>query len=148
VIDPLANHEAQQQEPPTSAPAPPAAVSATGRRQAFQDLKRQLTEGNLAEPGTQKLILDMLINAEAERDDLKAFVAQYYEADKRAAVLQEKLGGNILNEVLATSGVGFGFALIGLTPTLWDAPRYGGPICLAIGSLLVVISVFSRARYR
>lgn len=148
MTDPLANEEAQQQEPVPGTPAPPAPVSTTGRRQAFQDLKRQLTEGNLAEPGTQKLILDMLISAEAERDDLKAFVPQYYEADKRAAILQEKLSSNRLNEILATSGVGFGFALIGLTPTLWDAPKYGGPICLAVGALLILISVVSRARYQ
>lgn len=146
--DPFPDQDAQQKEPPRSTSDASTAVSTTGRRQAFQDLKRQLTEVNLAEPGTQKLILDMLINAEAERDDLKIFVAQYYDADKRASILQEKLKGNRLNEILTTSGVGFGFALIGLTPTLWDAPKYGGPICLAIGALLVLIAVISRGRYQ
>ena len=147
--DPTPNPEqAQQREPTKAEAAAPSSVPATGRRQAFQDLKRQLTESDLANPGTQKLILDMLINAESERDDLKVYVAQYYDADKRAAILQEKLSSHRLNEVLFAVGVGIGCAIIGLAPTFWDPNTARGLICLIVGGVLVIGSALARAFYK
>lgn len=46
------------------------------------------------------MILELLLTTEAERDELKCYVPKYYEADKRAGILEEKLKTNKANEIM------------------------------------------------
>ncbi len=120
-----------------------------GRRQAFQYIKRQLAPEELANPGTQKLILDLLITTEAERDELKAYVPKYYEADKRAGVLEEKLKSNKVNEIMFGVGVGIGCAIIGLAPFFYEKINAeGGLIVFGVGIVLTVGFTIGRIVYK
>ena len=102
--------QAEQQQPPAEPAAAVNAAPAIGKRTAFLEIKRQLAPEDLSNPGTQKLILDLLITTEAERDDLKIhleqYVPRYHECDKRAGILEEKLKTNKINEVMFGVGVG------------------------------------------
>ena len=115
----------------------------SGRRQAFRDVRRQLTDADLASPGVQKLVLDELEQAEGECEQLYAYVERYHEADKRAAVLEEKLRPARAIEVLFAVGVGLGGAVFGLAPFFWEKPLHG-VICLLIGGFLILGSVVGR----
>jgi hypothetical protein len=117
-------------------PQPIPSVASTGKSQAFQDIKRSLTEADLANPGTQKLILEMLSNAQESAAEYKAYLDRYHEVDKRAAILNEKLRSNIVNEVMFTVGIGVGCAIIGLATYFWDAANARGPLCLIVGGIL------------
>src|SRR5438132_7378485 len=97
----------QQNAPKTGVPVE-SSVSPTGRRLAFENIKRQLSEADLSNVGTQKLILEMLITAEADRDECREYIPKFHEADKRAAILEEKLKTNTVNEVMFGVGVGVG----------------------------------------
>ena len=121
-------------------------VPASGRRLAFQDLKRQLDPKDLANPGTQKLILEMLINAEDERDELEEYVPMYHASERRAAVLEEKLKSNRLNEMLVNVGLGVGCAIIGLAPTFWKTENSQGPVCQRV--CMRVVAQVSNLLYR
>src|SRR5579862_4205230 len=66
-------------------------VSTSGKRQAFRDIRRQLQETELGNPGVQKLLLDELETAESECEVLQGYVDRYHEADKKAAILEERL---------------------------------------------------------
>jgi hypothetical protein len=139
------NPIAEQKEAGPTGPEP-VTIASTGKRQAFQDLKRQLKEGELKNTGTQKLLLEMLSDAEAERDEYKGYVELYRTADREAAVLRERIGGNNLNEMMFTVGGVVGGAMIGLAPFFWDKENpYRGIICLCVGCALVAIFSVLRA---
>jgi hypothetical protein len=140
--------QAEQKEvPSSSSPATPISAPVTGQRVAFKDLKRQLTPDELSNTGTQKLILDALICAEEERNDLKAelkiIVSKYHDADKLASVLDQKLKTNKANEVLFGVLVGFGCGCIGLAPFFWDN-KVQGIIALTLGVVATVIGTLCR----
>jgi len=118
-------------------------VATTGKRQAFRDIRRQLQEAELTNPGVQRLLLEELERADTECEILQGYVQRYYEADKRAAVLEERLRSQTAFEVLFGVGVSLGSAIIGLSPSLWDVTSKG-PIALAVGIVLVARSTVAR----
>ena len=62
-----------------------------GTRVALSELRRQLSEDDLQSKGVQKLLLEMLEEGDEKIAHLESFVNAYHDADKRAAVLGEKL---------------------------------------------------------
>jgi hypothetical protein len=118
-------------------------VAPTGRRQAFKELRRQLTNEDLTSPGVQKMLLDELEQSEAQCEVLQGYITRYYDADKLAAVLQERLRGATALEICFATGVGLGGAIVGLAPLFWDtSPR--GPIALILGIALISGAVAAR----
>lgn len=115
----------------------PGTALPSGRRQAFRDVRRQLTDDDLQSPGVHKLILDELERAETECDQYRAYLERYHEADRKAAVLEEKLRPSRAVDVLFGVGVGVGSAIMGLAPTFWMVQPLG-QLCLAVGAVLVV----------
>ncbi len=136
---PTANEADPVEEPVTGAvptPPNPVVVATTGRRQALRQISRELKEGDLANPGVQKLLIELLETAENKCEILEGFVARYHAADKSVAVLQEKLRTQTAIDVLFGSGLGIGSAIIGLAPYFWDQ-SVRGPIALGVGVLLI-----------
>ena len=131
--------------PPISAnqgPAAPSAASpgvpAIGKRPAFQDMRRQLTPEELASPGVQKILYDDLEQCEADREELKVYVKAYYDADKRAAVLLEKMKTVNTIEVFFGVGVGLGGSVLGLAPFFWEMGTGYGVAALIIGLSMTI----------
>ena len=122
---------------------PAVPVPASGRRQAFRDIRRQLTDDDLANSGVQRLILDELERADEQCEVLQTYVSQFHEADKRAAILEITARSEKTVEILFGVGVGLGGTLIGLTPSVWQE-GYSGIIVLAVGVVLVVGAVLAR----
>jgi hypothetical protein len=123
--------------------ATPSTVATTGKRQAFRQIRRELKEGDLASSGVQKLLLEELERADAECEILKGYIQRYHDADKRAAVLEEKLRAQTAFEILFGVGVGLGCGIVGLAPLFWDTSSKG-PITLGVGILLVLGSTLGR----
>jgi hypothetical protein len=144
------NPAPEPEEIPVATPAAPAAsevvqglalssttVATTGKRQALRDIRRQLQESELSSSGVQKLLIEMLERAESECEIAEGYRDRYHDADKRAAVLEEKARTQTSLEILFGSGLTIGGALIGLTPSL-------GPIALAFGAVLVLGAILGR----
>ena len=126
--------------------APPAdsSVPASGRRAAFRDVRRQLTDDELKSPGVQKLILDILEDVDGDRETLRSYVGLFHEADKTAAVLSEQVRSQTSVEVFFGVGVGLGGAIIGLAPFFWgDKPAYGA-ITGFVGLTLMIGATIGR----
>lgn len=132
------------------APSPPPPPSQTGiapagRREAFRDVRRQLTNEDLANPGVQKLVLEDLERAEAQCEILQGYVERFHDANTRAAIAEEKLKGSTALEIMFGVGVGLGGAIIALAPLFWnEQPK--GYLALIIGFLMVIGATFGRVR--
>lgn len=117
----------------------------TSRRISLTNVRRQLTDEELSNPGAQKLLLDILEEAESERYNYKVYVTSYYEADKIAAILGEKLLADKKIDVFFGVGTGLGGAILGLTPYLGQIKGFYGLICALIGIGLIVGAGVGRA---
>ena len=117
----------------------------TSRRLSLTNVRRQLTDEELSNPGAQKLLLDILEEAESERDNYKVYVASYYEAEKKAAILGEKLLADKKIDVFFGVGVGLGGAILGLTPYFGQLDGFYGLVCALIGIGLIVGAGVGRA---
>ena len=111
--------------------------------QSFRNIPREIHLSDLRNPGVQKLLLETLANAEAKCKALESFVERYHEADKRAAVLEEKLKANAMIDISFTVEMAVGGLILGLVPTFWDGTAKG-PIVLAAGLIFFVYSVIGR----
>lgn len=109
----------------------------SGKRQALRDLRRQLKDDELANPGVQKLLLDALESKDAECEALSSYVQRFHEADKRASVLDEKMKTHSAIEIGFGVGVGIGGVIIGLAPVYWNQQPMG-TILLIVGALLII----------
>jgi len=135
--------------PQTQGEAPPvvsgvqSATVVSGRRQAFRDLRRQLSDADLTSPGVQKLLLDDLEQAEAQCEIYSGYIERFHEADKRAAILEERVRTQTALEVAFGVGVGLGCAILGLAPLFWtDQPK--GWLAIGIGLLLTIGASIAR----
>jgi hypothetical protein len=144
---PLPDPGVQARPSPSEEPKPPpldSSVPSSGRRAAFRDVRRQLTDEELKSPVVQKLLLDMLQEADDERESLRSYVSGFHNADKTAAVLQEQLKTHTAIEVFFGVGVGMGGAIIGLAPFLWGAKTEFGVITGIIGLGLIIGATIGR----
>lgn len=119
-------------------------VPVTGQREALEGLKRKLTPKEMAQPGAAKLILEILLAADNENKRLKPFEEKYYDADKNAAVLLEKLNSFKSIEVFFVVGVGLGGVIIGLVPFFNSLKPIYGILTGIFGLALVGCSVVAR----
>ena len=114
------------------------------KKGAYQKLKRDLSEEELKSPGTQKLLLSDLDRLEDEVDDLKKFREDYYESDKKRAILNEKLTASISKEVLYTVAISLGATFIGLSNSIWSTENNNGHIILTGGIILIIGGLISK----
>jgi len=131
-------------EPPPTFGATDVSVPASGRRAAFRDVRRQLTEDELKNPGVQKLHLAMLEESDEECQELRTFVNLYHESDKKAAVLAEKLLTKKAIEVYFGVGVALGGTVIGLAPYFWAIGPVYGVIAGILGLAMLIGSATGR----
>ncbi len=111
------------------------ATTPTSGRPAFRDIRRELSNEDLASPGVQKLLLDGWERADAQCEILNGYVERFHEADKRAAILEEKNRTVAALDIMFAVGVGVGCAIIALAPLFWsDQPK--GWIALIVGVVL------------
>jgi hypothetical protein len=123
---------------------PESVVPASGKRSAFRDVRRQLTDDELKNSGVQKLLLDMLQESDDERERLTSYVDRFHDADKVAAVLREEVKTHTKIEVFFGVGVGLGGTIIGLSPFFWGIKIEYGIITAFVGFLAMIGSTIGK----
>ena len=68
----------------------------------------------------------------------------YYEADKKAAVLFEKLKTNVAQDLIFDVCLTVGAALICFAPSLWVPEKPHGWISVALGVVLIIGGIASK----
>ena len=133
-------------EPPLSERDKEAGVPASGRRAAFRDVRRQLTDAELTNPGVLKLLLDMLEEAWSEIEVLSPYQTRFHDADKNAAILSEKVKTINASEIFFGVGFGLGGSIIGLAPYFHSLKPEYGVITSVVGLAMMVGSTIGRIK--
>lgn len=118
--------------------------SSSKRSSAYRKLGRDLSEDELSNSGTQKMLLGDLDRLEVEVQELKEFREKFYDVDKSNAVKDEQLKSSTSKEVLYAVVISIGAVLIGLTPSLWSATNSNGQLILGCGLVLVLGGIISK----
>lgn len=126
-------------------PSPTSATPTTGRRTALRELRRELTEEDIKSSGAQKLLLDMLREADDELEELRPYVNRFHDADKNVAVLREKIKTHTAIEIFFGVGVGLGGTIIGLAPFLGSTNPTYRTIAVIVGFVLMIGAIIGRA---
>ena len=101
------------------------------KRRVFSEIHRVIDPVDLKNPGVQKLLLEMLEQAESEREECRAYVDRFHQADKRSAILEEKQRTFWAIEAFFAIGVSIGSILLA-----------NGNIIL--GLCLIILSILAR----
>ena len=121
---------------PDEAGAKPAASPPNKTGRAFASLKRELTDEELASPGTQKMLLEELARLENENATLQSFRDRFYNSDKQLAVSVDRLRHKLSLEIVASACLVIGAAALGYAPKAWDN-QPNGWIALVFGAVLI-----------
>ena len=133
--------EKPDQEPSsevTIANRPVAAVKAKVGRKAFSGAHRELNDTELSSPAVQKLLLDEIDRLERENNELMEYRSRFHDADKRAAVLEQKNTIRTSQEVLSLACITVGGAALGYAPSLWVFHQPSTYMFFAFGLVLVL----------
>lgn len=89
--------------------------------------------------------MDDVERLEQEVSELPQLRVNFHEADKRAAVLDQRLKQNTSQEIVfgvctTLAGVAFGYA-----PSVWKDPSAFGPMAVAVGIILLVCAFVAKA---
>jgi len=106
-------------------------------------LRRTLSDEDLASPGAQKLLLDALEQADTQIEVLSGYVERFHGADKRAAILEERVKQSRAADIMFAVGLGLGGVILGLVPSLWSNGPIG-LIALAVGAVMIVGAIVAR----
>ena len=105
--------------------ATPLQESNTKSHRALSRLKREMTDEELKETGTQKMLLQELERLTDENSELQEYRDNFYIADKELAVTKERLTRNNAMEIISSSCLAIGAASLGYAPSVWSQQPSG-----------------------
>ena len=139
----MSGRDEETEEPIDDQVAEPSGPKEKGQRQPFTNLRRELTDEDLSNPGVQKMMLAEVERLDVENDRLQGVETEYHQKDKRVAVLEEKFKTKVAVEVVSTAMITVGSVLLGLAYGAWDkAPL--GLFFLASGAILVILAIVAK----
>jgi hypothetical protein len=123
---------------------PSETVKPKSGRRSFSKLPRELSEKELASPAVQKMLVDEIERLEAECDDFSSYRPKFHDADKRAAILEEKFKGKISVDILQTGCLTVGAAALGYAPSITTGQLSSWMVAV-FGVVLVVAGLAAKA---
>lgn len=105
---------------------------------AYSNLAKGLTTEELAQSGTQKLILNDLEKSYARIKYLTPFQSKYFEELSKKLVLEEKLAKTKRSEILYSFCITGGGLIIGYSNTVVKLEKTAGIIGYVFGGLLII----------
>ena len=133
--------EPSDQEPHESE-ADPSSLSIKSRK-SFSKLRRELSDDELSSPAVQRLLLDEIDRLDRQVSELESYRRGFYETEKRAAVLEQKVNRTRASEVMFAVCLCVGAAALGYAPAVWKS-QPSGYIAIAFGLVLITGSTVSR----
>jgi phosphotransacetylase len=118
-------------------------VSHSKGRRAFINVRRELSDDELLSPAVQRMLIDDIERLEKEKFELSEYCEKFYEADKRSAILEEKVKSSVSQEVIFSVCLTVGSAALGYAPSVW-ASQPTGYISIVFGVVLIIGGIASK----
>lgn len=115
---------------------------------AYGSLSRGLTTEELAQSGTQKLILNDLSKAEAKVKELEPFRDKFYTVFMEKSVLEEKLLKTKRAEILYSFCITSGGVTIGLAKLFIETNSALAIIMITLGAMSIVGGILFKIGYK
>ena len=112
-------------------------------RRAFSNVRRELSDEEVTSPAVQRMLIDDLERLEIEKFELKEYQDKYYEADKKSAILEEKVKSSVAQDVIFSVCLSVGAAALGYAPSMWKA-QPSGWISIVFGLILICGGIASK----
>ena len=109
-------------------------------------ISRELSDEELAEPGTQKMLVAANDRLEEEVADLREFRDRYHDAEKKVARLEERIkersSRKLSQEILQGGGLTFGALLVGYAPSVAGTDQL---MAFVLGFLAILVGLGDKA---
>lgn len=119
------------------------AVKEQFRRKCLSNLRREMSDEELASPGVQKMLIDEIERLETEVERFRPFQDKFHDADKNLSSLKEKFRYKRSIEIIHIGCLAGGSILIGVSPSLWQF-SYSGKFLLGVGFIFVIASLIAK----
>ena len=115
---------------------------------AYGNLVRGLTSEELAQSGTQKLILNDLAKAESRVKELEPIREKYYLLLSEKMVLEEKLAKTKRSDILYSFCITSGGIIVGLGKIYYETSSGLCAVMITIGALLILGGILFKIAYK
>ena len=112
-------------------------------RRAFTNVRRELSDKEMSLPAVQRMLIDDIERLEKEKFELAEYQSKFHGADKRSAILEEKIKSSMSREIGFSVPLTVGAAALGYAPSAW-ASQPNGWISIAFGVVLIVGGIASK----
>jgi hypothetical protein len=112
-------------------------------RRSFSKLRRELSDEELSSPAVQRMLLDEIDRLDKQVSELEQYRKSFYDADKRAAVLEQRTIRSLSSDIMFAICLSVGAAALGYAPALWQH-QPTGIISVAFGAILIIGSAVAR----
>ena len=107
-------------------------------------MRRELSDEEIAIPAVGKMLVGEIDRLEDEVSKIEGLRDDYHDADKRAAVLTEKLAPKRAIEVVTTIVATVGGVAMGFAKSYWTSDHALGVMLLVCGLLLIIGSAIAK----
>jgi hypothetical protein len=112
-------------------------------RKSLSNIRRELTDKELAAPAVQRMLVGEIDRLDEERESLLPFRERYYSHCEKVAVLEEKFKTKISIEIIHVGLLTVGSAALGLAPNVWSTQPLAALI-VAFGVILVGAAIWAK----
>jgi hypothetical protein len=127
-------------EPTTEIPAEAQSIAEPkGTAGPYSKLKREITSNDLKNPAIGRILINQNDDLRTQVENLEKFRAQYFDADKRNGILDERLDSVHRTMTVKAGFLSVASILAGLLPTVWkDYRQFFWPavICVMVLSFI------------
>ena len=142
----MAQGDRPDQEP-GSTEAPESSTFAPKSRQSLSKLRRELSEEELSSPAAHRLLIEELERLDRLNAELHGYRTRFHTADKRVAVLEEKIKKSLAGEIVFGVTIAMGSAALGVAPFGWSH-QPAGWLLLIFAGVLIIGGIVSRVVQR
>ena len=112
-------------------------------RRSLSKVRRELSEEEFNSPAALRMLIDEVERLDEECADLIDYRERFYSAERRGAILEEKLKARIASDIIFGTCLAVGAAAIGYAPATWTQQPTGW-IFLILGGLLIIGGTIAR----
>ena len=131
---------------PSELPEAAAVVTPKGNsgRRSFSNLRRELTDEELASPSVQRMLLDEIERLDGECGALCSIRDKFHISDKRVGVLEERFKSKVSFEIIHVTCFLISGSSLGYAASNWGTQPAVSYCALFVGGVLAIAGIAAK----